>query len=159
MLRLCEGVPLAELTARRSRPTRVFQGVVMRVQTLMMFVFLLGCSDQVQQPLTENISVPRTQVPRDYGDIENYHACQAQPRRELSDLDKCEIEVLSQNCSPAADCLVTCISSPDGYKRGGGCFHVCFNPPASHTWESRPRVDFGRCEQFELPASKRGGDK
>ncbi len=126
----------------------------MRVHILMMFLFLLGCSDEAQQPLTGKISAPGAQDQRDYGEIENYQACQAEPRRELTDLDKCEIEVLSQNCSPAADCLVTCISSPDGYKRGGGCFHICFNPPASHAWKSRPKVDFGRCERFELPASE-----
>ena len=87
---------------------------------------------------------------RDYGDLKTYQSCAATPRRELTDLDKCEIKALSRDCTPAADCLVTCQSSPDGYKVGGGCYHICFDPSVGHSWKDRPSSEiFSECSGLE----------
>jgi len=80
----------------------------------------------------------------DFGDLDHYQSCSAKPRRELSHIEKCQIEKLSEDCTPAADCLVTCISSPDAEEIGGGCDHVCFYP--RHPWSSRPKV-MDECEE------------
>ena len=79
----------------------------------------------------------------DFGDLDNFGSCKAEPRRVLSSKEKCQIEKLREDCTPAADCLVTCLSSPDGIKIGGKCDHVCFYP--RHPWESRPKV-MDECE-------------
>ena len=84
---------------------------------------------------------------RDYGNINVYQACKAEPRRELSASDRCAILLISQNCTAAADCLVTCESSPDGYKVGGGCSHICFGPAGGHAWDALPKIDFTSCRR------------
>lgn len=56
----------------------------------------------------------------------HYHACRAKPRRALSAREQCVIEAYSKACTPAKDCLVSCITSPHGIEEGGGCSHVCF---------------------------------
>jgi len=63
----------------------------------------------------------------DLGDVEHFNSCRALARRVLSDRERCEVEQLALRCTPADDCLVTCISSPDGHLVGGGCAHVCFS--------------------------------
>lgn len=86
---------------------------------------MMGCGQNSSPEPIADAATPRA---RDYGDIKNYHACKAEPRRVLSEADKCAIELLSASCTPEADCLMTCESSPDGYKVGGGCHHICFGP-------------------------------
>lgn len=119
--------------------------------SIILLALLSGCDDA--QESVEQSVLHRTTI-RDYGDLETYQNCRAKPRRELTKLEKCEIEVLAEHCTPAADCLITCISSPDGYKRGGGCVHVCLSPPVSHPWESLPKVGFEKCRQFEPEAAR-----
>jgi hypothetical protein len=64
----------------------------------------------------------------DIGDYATWQKCSAQPRgAALSSKEKCEVESLRARCNAADDCLVTCISSPDGRNVGGGCAHVCFD--------------------------------
>jgi hypothetical protein len=62
----------------------------------------------------------------DFGDLDYFQNCTAKPRRDLSARDQCLIRKLSSDCTEAADCLVTCIASPDGHRIGGECDHVCF---------------------------------
>lgn len=83
----------------------------------------------------------------DYGDIKNYNKCRALPRRNLSIEDQCMLSELAKNCTRAADCLITCESSPDGFKVGGGCYHVCFGPEAGNKWDDRPEIDFSKCRR------------
>ena len=78
---------------------------------------------------------PPPPPPPDRGDVLHYHACKATPRRELSAREQCVIEAYAKACTPAKDCLVSCIASPHGIEEGGGCSHVCFfglHPPASN---------------------------
>lgn len=64
--------------------------------------------------------------PPDVGDIGQFQSCKAKPRRNLSAREQCQIEKLADRCTPADDCLVSCITSPQGHQVGGGCSHVCF---------------------------------
>ncbi len=82
------------------------------------------------------ITPPPPPPPPDAGDFGTFHSCKAKPRRELSVREKCQIEELSARCTPADDCLVSCISSTQGQQVGGGCSHVCFF--GLHRGESKP---------------------
>ena len=116
---------------------------------LAMTTVLLSCSSSEPETLatTERQKIVEARSrPMDYGDLTRYNACKAAPRRALTQSDVCAIDLLSQDCTPAADCLVTCESSPDGNKVGGGCWHVCFSPVTGHKWSSRPDIDFSKCD-------------
>ena len=93
----------------------------------------------------------------DYGDLANYQNCQAEPRRNLSKQEECIIKLLSDDCTPQADCLVTCESSPDGWRTGGGCHHICFGPITGYRWSSRPQVDLADCDRFVTNQEPQGG--
>ena len=69
---------------------------------------------------------PPPPPPADQGDVMHYLACTAKPRRALSAREQCVIDAYSRACTPAKDCLVSCITSPHGIEEGGGCSHVCF---------------------------------
>jgi hypothetical protein len=97
---------------------------------------------------------------RDYGPILQSLNCQAPVRRELSVSDKCVIDSLKKNCTRAADCMVTCISSPDGERVGGGCFHICFSDATGISWKDRPNIDYKECDELlrkELENSRNAG--
>lgn len=127
----------------------------MRILTCALCLFLAaGChkNGPPQEVPTESASkqaviASRSRV-RDYGDLKNYHACQAKPRRNLSEQEKCIVKLLAKNCTPQSDCLVTCESSPDGWSIGGDCYHVCFSSITGYEWSSRPKVDLGECDKF-----------
>ena len=93
-------------------------------------------------------NTPVQSVPNDshdYGDYATFHACEALPRRKLSALEICEFEILKKNCSPAADCLLSCGMSPDGHKTSGGCEHRCFARPLMHDVNAVVLLDFSQC--------------
>lgn len=77
----------------------------------------LGASD------VPMVSIP---PPPDVGDVALFSSCKALPRKALTSKEVCQIERLRKSCSPSNDCLVTCLSSPDALKVGGGCDHVFF---------------------------------
>lgn len=123
-----------------------------------LFLFLVsaplgGC--QVQDVSTSYGAVsPKTAIPsppQDFGDISHFNACKAQPRRVLNEQEQCEIRLLFKNCTKAADCLVTCTMSPDGFRVGGGCYHICFSPMTQLEWPERPEIDVGECEKKLMP--------
>jgi hypothetical protein len=74
--------------------------------------------------------------PPDVGAVTAFQHCRAAPRRALSVRERCVIAHYAENCTPAADCMVTCIASPDGVRVGGGCAHVC--APGPNPWSSLP---------------------
>ncbi|ALN64749.1 putative lipoprotein [Lysobacter antibioticus] len=92
---------------------------------------------------------PFVPAPPDVGDVGRYHACKATPRRALSERERCEIAALATHCSPANDCLVSCLSSPGGVNVGGGCWHVCFS--GMHRDEPAP-PGFAECERSPDPS-------
>ena len=104
-----------------------------------------GKQNEQPKPLP-SVHVPPP--PSDFGDIGNFHACAAKPRRVLSEQDKCYVELLSKDCTRAADCLVTCTMSPDAENVGGGCYHVCFGPATGIKWSERPTTDFSHCDKL-----------
>lgn len=79
---------------------------------------------------------PPAYDPSEVGYTGRFDSCKAVPRRKLSAMEECQLEKLRNRCTPADDCLVSCISSPRGYMEGGGCSHVCFFGP--HQGEPRP---------------------
>jgi hypothetical protein len=120
-------------------------------------IALLGCSAEPPPPVavtassSQESSPPRG--PRDYGDLQSYQSCSATPRRALTEIEMCEIKALSRTCNPVTDCLVTCMSSPDGHKVGGGCYHICFGAAGGHSWQDRPSSEiFKECATLEPPA-------
>lgn len=119
----------------------------------MLLASMLSCnrSDTTELPLSDEVE-PRSATPkgdsRDYGPIEEHLNCEAKPRRKLDVGEQCAIELLKKNCTRAADCMVTCISSPDGDQVGGGCFHVCFGATTGIPWEDRPNIDYKRCDDL-----------
>lgn len=82
-----------------------------------------GCEDRRAALAEDPYSGP------DVGDVEHFQACMAKPRRTLSKAEQCQLALLRQQCTPVADCLVTCISAPEGNLVGGGCAHVCTRVP------------------------------
>lgn len=82
---------------------------------------LVGCKGESTQ-VGQQVVPP----PPDVGNVIKFMSCKATPRRALSDEEQCRIESLSARCLPADDCMVQCLSSPDGPRVLGGCEHVCF---------------------------------
>lgn len=120
---------------------------------VLVFGVVAGCSlepDVAADPQTSDVAAvrPPPPPPPDVGDIGEFHSCQAKPRRGLSPREQCQIEKLAARCTPADDCLVSCITSPDGYKAGGGCSHVCFFGP--HQGEPRP-PGWAACDALAEP--------
>ena len=86
---------------------------------------LIGCGAEDEKP--HNSSAPFREPP-DVGDVGNFNACLGTPRRVLSEFEQCKIRAYKERCTAEDDCFVTCISSPDSPKVGGGCGHVCGLP-------------------------------
>lgn len=77
--------------------------------------------------------------PPNVGGVTQFKSCSIDLKRTIDESEKCQIEKLSARCLPADDCMVQCLSSPDGVKVGGGCEHVCFSalhtrPPSPPGW-------------------------
>ena len=101
------------------------------VIAILLFISAAGCA---QEEGKENPSVVASEVatvpvspPPDVGDVNVFNSCKAFPRRTLTSKEACQIEHLRKTCSPADDCLVTCLNSPDALRVAGGCNHVCFS--------------------------------
>lgn len=91
---------------------------------LLLMCLLLGaaCSPKSSAPSDATFRAPQ---PPDVGDIGSFLNCDAEPRRELSLREKCEIAAFRSRCTVLDDCYVSCISSPTGSFVGGRCAHVC----------------------------------
>ena len=119
---------------------------------LLLALTLGVCDAPVADPSNSQGAIEATGLPvLDVGDVDNFNSCNATPRRPLSAQDVCKLEILVKHCTPAADCLVSCISSPDGRQVGGGCEHVCFRGP--HDWSERPQ-SIDKCDS--LPSDHHG---
>ena len=101
--------------------------------------------------------------PPDVGDIGHFHQCRQRPQHELNPYQSCLAARLgAAQCTPAVDCVLTCLASPDGRNVGGGCDHVCFGSTVYHEWKDRPaamdacRQDRTAGERFEREASAPG---
>lgn len=100
------------------------------------FVLSPGCTKGPHDDLNVAGVVP---PPPDVGTVTRFKSCSIDLRRTVNESEKCQIEKLSARCLPADDCMVQCLSSPDGVKVGGGCEHVCFSglhirPPSPPKW-------------------------
>ena len=89
---------------------------------------LWGCAAAQDSDAGVDLAAP-VPAPPDVGQVSRFLDCSANPRRELSPREQCEMEALRSRCTPHDDCYVSCIASPHGTLVGGGCAHVC-GPPA-----------------------------
>jgi hypothetical protein len=96
-----------------------------RVRTLLLVLLFSGCSD------ADRLAGQTAPAPPDVGDVSHFLDCTAPPRRPLHEAEQCQLALLRQDCTPFADCLVSCISAPDGHRIGGGCAHVCGRVPST----------------------------
>lgn len=76
--------------------------------------------------------------PADVGDVAHFHSCTTLPQRKLSAYEDCLVDRLKNQCTPAADCVLTCLASPHGHSVGGGCDHVCFGNNVRFGLKDRP---------------------
>jgi hypothetical protein len=99
---------------------------------LMSLLLVVACQpDNTELPGPVATSAPPLPPPAtpDVGDIGQFHNCTAQPRRELSAREACEVVAFRSRCTALDDCYVSCISSPAGSFVGGRCAHVCTMGP------------------------------
>lgn len=60
--------------------------------------------------------------------------------------EQCWIRVLSARCAVGDDCLTACIASGKGTLIGGGCWHVCSQPPDLLANWKEPRAAARECK-------------
>lgn len=118
-------------------------GCVCRHAVLVLALVGAGCND------TALPSDEHTPTQPDVGQIGRFLNCTAPPRRSLVEAEQCQLALLRQACTPFKDCLVSCISAPDGHRVGGGCAHVCARVPSV----PGDRLPDGFFECFEPQAS------
>lgn len=95
---------------------------------LTMLLLMTGCSQETS-PLPVSRADIQEMPPPDVGDISRFLDCAAEPRRNLSPRERCEIAAFKARCNALDDCYVSCLSSRAGVFTGGGCGHVCtFGP-------------------------------
>jgi TonB family protein len=90
---------------------------------------------------------PRFLPPPQVGGVERFQACAAQPPpgATLTAEERCQVDLLRTRCSPADDCLVTCLTSTAAPDLGGGCAHVCFNGPRHRETAWTPPPGWSGC--------------
>ncbi|BCT93648.1 hypothetical protein LYSHEL_26740 [Lysobacter helvus] len=111
-----------------------------RIALALMLATLAGCGGQGTPP-SDAPDAAHVPPPPDVGDIAHYNGCKSLPTRALSPYETCLVDRLkAAACTPAADCVLTCLASPDGTEVGGGCDHVCFGYNVRHQWKDRPNA-------------------
>jgi len=110
-------------------------------------ILLSACSAALPPAPQAQASAP---APPRVGDVAHFHDCKANPiPSTLPEL--CVVGELKKQCTPAADCLLSCLASPDGQSVGGGCDHVCFS--GLHRASERPVAAFSACTRDQIPAT------
>jgi len=121
------------------------------VIVLVLLLALVSCdSSPSGKTTTKIVNASSVQEPRDdIGDLQHFNSCKAVPRRKLSPKERCQIAALSSRCSRSDDCLVSCMSSPDG-RLDATCEDGCFftkrrdpDPPGWSKCESLPSIPGG----------------
>lgn len=91
-------------------------------------MLVAGCAQETTPAPVSQVNIQEL-APPDVGDISRFLDCAAEPRRDLSPRERCEIAAFKARCNALDDCYVSCLSSPAGVFTGGGCGHVCtFGP-------------------------------
>lgn len=114
---------------------------------ILLILLVAGCNNNIQAINGKHGRQNQASMEphRDFGNIKKHQNCNAPTRKELNESERCAIDLWKKNCTRASDCLITCTSSPDGEKIGGGCFHICFSPATGLKWEDQPDVDYEKC--------------
>lgn len=102
---------------------------LMRLPVILLTLLLMaGCTQETAPEPVSRVNIQEP-LPPDVGDISRFLNCSAEPRRDLSARERCEIVAFKARCNALDDCYVSCLSSPTGVFTGGGCGHVCtFGP-------------------------------
>ena len=66
----------------------------------------------------------------------------------LNDYESCFVTELSKQCSPANDCLISCLVSGQARQIGGGCWHACFQELVSYNAYHEP-AQAARCRLLD----------
>lgn len=102
---------------------------LMRLPVILLTLLLMAGYTQETAPSPVSQVDVQAPPPPDVGDISRFLNCSAEPRRDLSARERCEIAAFKARCNALDDCYVSCLSSPAGVFIGGGCGHVCtFGP-------------------------------
>lgn len=67
-----------------------------------------------------------------------FKQCSAKPAAgvTLSEAESCWVRTLAIRCNMGDDCIVSCLSAAVSAKVGGGCAHLCSQPPSKLTnWQ------------------------
>ncbi len=65
----------------------------------------------------------------------------------LSEVEGCWVRTLATRCNSGDDCIVSCLSAGISAKIGGGCAHLCSQPPSKLTnWQ--PPANLEACNAF-----------
>ncbi|MES2670632.1 MAG: hypothetical protein V4673_09480 [Pseudomonadota bacterium] len=78
-----------------------------------------------------------------------FKQCSAKPAAgaTLSEAELCWVRTLAVRCDIGDDCIVSCLSAGVSAKIGGGCAHLCSQPPDKLTnWQ--PPANLEACDAF-----------
>jgi hypothetical protein len=117
---------------------------------LVAFLFA-GCSRDTSSvagktPEAASTSAQHVPPPPDVGDIGHFHQCRQRPQHELNPYQSCLAERLgAAQCTPAVDCVLTCLASPTGetWRR---------LRPRVLRLQRLPRVEGSTCGNGRMPA-------
>jgi hypothetical protein len=69
------------------------------------------------------------------------------PGVTLSEAEGCWVRTLTARCNSGDDCIVSCLSAGVSGKIGGGCAHLCSQPPGKlANWQ--PPANLEACDAF-----------
>lgn len=123
-----------------------------RIYVILGVLLLAGCGEPFQEHGSRDSRhavLPAAPEGPDFRDLlDGYcHASRVQPVA-LNDYEYCFASELSAQCSPANDCLVTCLVSGQGRQEGGGCWHLCFEDLATFNAYREP-IRAARCRRMD----------
>lgn len=107
-----------------------FRSKIRRFALLIALTLLTASCGMTGQEAETSVVIP---PPPDLKELRGVRgSCVSKPRSAtVTAAEKCWIRALSERCSLGDDCLTTCIASGKGALIGGGCWHVCSQPPNS----------------------------
>jgi hypothetical protein len=78
-----------------------------------------------------------------------FKQCSAKPAAgaTLSEAELCWVRALAARCNMGDDCIVSCLSTGLSATIGGGCAHLCLQPPGKLT-DWRPPANLKACDAF-----------
>ena len=111
------------------------------------FAILLALTACGKPSSDEGTTQPPPPPPADFSFLygpSKHCSARLRPAQNVSAAERCWIEILSARCNVGDDCLVSCLASGKAQNIGGGCGHICWQPPSRLVdWQEPSGVD--RC--------------